>query len=444
MPESPAQPLPETSNDPAVIERMRADWDARAREDANYYVAFGRRDQDGEEFESTAVDVVPGLERELLRLPASLPRAQRRALEIGCGPGRLMKPLSPHFGEIHGVDISAEMVQRARQRLASIPYAHAHVALRSNLEMFAARSFHFIYSYAVFQHIPSREVVTGYWAEAARTLAPGGIFRFQCSGLPPAAADSDTWSGVRFTAADLRQAASLLGLQLLALEGVGTQYMWATLRRPDPAWQSPPDPCTIRRITNAETSEPFAPASGRYAALSLWVEALPWQADLNSLSVLIGGQPAVLTYLGPRSPDALFQINARLPQGLPTGLLPIQLMLGEQPLSPPFWFRIVPPPPPVPRLISLTDGINLLSETEITSGSIKVMLEEIGDPAQVHFSLDHLPTQPLDWLCIDPVPPRHEFNLLIPEGYPGGETEIRIHAAGRILGPLRVRITPKG
>ena len=32
---------------------MRADWNERAGEDANYYVAFGRREQDDEEFFST-------------------------------------------------------------------------------------------------------------------------------------------------------------------------------------------------------------------------------------------------------------------------------------------------------------------------------------------------------------------------------------------------------
>ena len=45
-------------------------------------------------------------------------RRALRALEIGCGPGRLMKPLSRNFGEIHGVDVSDEMVRLAREREA--------------------------------------------------------------------------------------------------------------------------------------------------------------------------------------------------------------------------------------------------------------------------------------------------------------------------------------
>ena len=33
-----------------TLERMREDWNRRAREDAHYYVAFGRHNQDDDEF----------------------------------------------------------------------------------------------------------------------------------------------------------------------------------------------------------------------------------------------------------------------------------------------------------------------------------------------------------------------------------------------------------
>ena len=105
----------------SVSERMRADWNQRAREDAHYYVAFGGRDQDEAGFLATAADVLRSLEAQLKRLPAKANRRAWRALEIGCGPGRLIKPLSRHFGEIHGVDVSDEMIRLARERLADIP-----------------------------------------------------------------------------------------------------------------------------------------------------------------------------------------------------------------------------------------------------------------------------------------------------------------------------------
>ncbi len=163
---------------------MRADWNERAREDANYYVAFGRRDQDDSEFFATAADVIRDLEGELKRLPAEKPVAARRALEIGCGPGRLMRPMSRHFGEIHGVDISDEMISQARAKLHDIPHAHTHHASGSDLALFPSDHFDFVYSYAVFQHIPSAAVVFSYLREIVRVLRPGGIARLQINGLP--------------------------------------------------------------------------------------------------------------------------------------------------------------------------------------------------------------------------------------------------------------------
>ena len=156
--------------DSKVLEQMRADWNERAAEDAYYYVAFGRRDQDDEEFFSTAAAVVEGFELNLKRV-----RGRDAALEIGCGPGRLIRPLAKHFREIHGVDVSDEMVKLAQERLSDTPNAFAHHGTGSDLSMFPDEKFDFVYSYAVFQHIPSREVVFKYLREARRVLKPGGF-----------------------------------------------------------------------------------------------------------------------------------------------------------------------------------------------------------------------------------------------------------------------------
>ena len=44
-----------------------------------------------------------------------------------------------------------------------------------DLAAFADESFDLVYSYAVFQHIPSRDVVMQYLREARRVLKPGGL-----------------------------------------------------------------------------------------------------------------------------------------------------------------------------------------------------------------------------------------------------------------------------
>src|SRR5690348_9008940 len=186
-------------SDSEVLERMRGDWNDRAREDARYYVAFGRRGQQDEEFFASAADVVRLLEEELRRLPSQVPPEARRALEIGCGPGRLMRPMSRNFGELHGVDVSDEMIRLANERFAGASRFHLHLTNGADLAPLPADYFDYVYSYAVFQHIPSRDVVLGYFAEMRRVLKTGGIARFQLNGLPPSAKGPDTWEGVRFS-----------------------------------------------------------------------------------------------------------------------------------------------------------------------------------------------------------------------------------------------------
>src|SRR5271165_609221 len=183
-----------------VLERMRADWNGRAGEDANYYVAFGRREQEEAEFFATAAQVVRGLELDLARFAG-----RDAALEIGCGPGRLMRPLSRHFKEIHGVDVSDAMIGLARERLRETPNAFPHHSSGSDLKLFPAEKFDYVYSYAVFQHIPSAEVVFQYLREARRVLKTGGILRCQINGLPPTAKQYDTWAGVRIPAEQIAQ-----------------------------------------------------------------------------------------------------------------------------------------------------------------------------------------------------------------------------------------------
>src|SRR4029077_15688002 len=140
---------------PDILETMRSDWNQRAPEDAYYYVAFAHPGQATEDFQPTAAIILPMLTAEFRRLPAA--PADCTALEVGCGPGRLMLPMSRHCAEVHGVDVSDEMIAHARKLLINAPNAHPHVGNGTDLAMFPDQSFDFVYSYAVFQHIPNKE-----------------------------------------------------------------------------------------------------------------------------------------------------------------------------------------------------------------------------------------------------------------------------------------------
>jgi ubiquinone/menaquinone biosynthesis C-methylase UbiE len=424
--------------DKSVSERMRADWNARAREDAHYYVAFGGRDQDEAGFLATAADVLRSLEAQLKRLPAKANRRAWRALEIGCGPGRLMKPLSRHFGEIHGVDVSDEMIRLARERLADTPHAHFHATDGASLGQFADESFEFVYSYAVFQHIPSRDVVLEYMREIRRVLKPGGIFHGQFNGLANAS-DTNTWSGVVFSAPDIRAFTRENGLQLLNLDGEHTQYMWTTWALTAGSVRSTESlPTHIRRITNTDTGEPLIPQRGRHTALSIWMENLPADCDLNNLEVLADGAPGVPIYVGPADATGLQQVNAWLPDDVRTGLVPVEVFANGRPLCPPAMARIFPAGPLVPRLISVTDGISLVMTNATNTGLLKVQIEEVSSPDSVRATVDDQPVARLEILRTDPRPPRHELNVELPKGLPPGPHELQIHVGPRRL--LRANI----
>ncbi len=424
----------------SVSERMRADWNQRALEDAHYYVAFGGLDQGEAEFLATAADVLRSIRGQLKRLTVNTNRRTWRALEIGCGPGRLIKPLSVHFGEIHGVDVSDEMIRLARERLADIRHAHFHVTDGATLQQFADESFDFVYSYAVFQHIPSRDVVLEYMREIRRVLKPGGVFHGQFNGFQRSD-NPDTWTGVGFSGEDIRAFTRDNGLLLMYLEGERTQYMWTTwLKPPVPPPRGRPQPPAIRRITNAFTSEPLIPQRGRLAALSILAEHLPASCDLNQLEVLADGEPGVGIYVGPLDSKGLQQVNAWLPEGVRTGLVPVELRANGQPLCPMAMARIFPAGPLVPRIVSITDSVNLDLKNATRTGGLKVQIEEVLSPESIKITIDDQPVANLEILRTDPRPPRHTLDFQLPKGLSTGSHTLQLSVGSRRLSPTNIMV----
>jgi SAM-dependent methyltransferase len=406
------------------LERMRADWNARAEEDAYYYVAFGRRAQGDEEFFATAADLVKGLVADFVRLPG-----RDCALEIGCGPGRLMRPLSRYFGEIHGVDVSDAMIGLAKERLRDVPNAFPQHGSGSDLAMFPDSKFDFVYSYAVFQHIPSRDVVFNYLREAWRVLKPGGILRCQVNGLPPHAARYDTWSGVRITPDEIREFAREQGFLLLALEEIWTQYMWVTFKKARGR-------ARMRNISNALTGEAVAPASGPMAALSLWIEGLPGDADLNSARVTADGRECRLVYIGHPAKDGITQVNLMLPEGIRTGLVPVVC----EPGGATGWIRVIPPGPAVPRITNVTDGVNLLSANRVVSRTVKVAMRDVAHPEEFSARLDGAEVEGVERFCTDQTKQTYEFNFPLPERVGAGAHEVRIALGRREFAPVAIEV----
>lgn len=83
-----------------------------------------------------------------------LPRG--RALDFGCGVGRLALPLADAFDEVVGLDIAPSMLVEARRNAAEAGASNVVFALSDDDLTGAPGGFDFVHSYIVLQHIPVR------------------------------------------------------------------------------------------------------------------------------------------------------------------------------------------------------------------------------------------------------------------------------------------------
>ncbi|HLH43762.1 MAG TPA: methyltransferase domain-containing protein [Bryobacteraceae bacterium] len=210
------------------LERMRRDWDERARKNARHFVDTSRADWSDEEFFASGEKAVAeDILTDMTNICQGKDPKSMRILEIGCGAGRLTRALSNIFGEIHAVDVSGEMIAQAQRALADRPHVHLYRNNGCDLSVLPEVEFDFAYSAIVFQHIPSREIIENYVREAGRLLRAGGLFKFQVQGHASVDSDpNDTWVGVSYSEEQAKALAWRCGFEPRYMYGAGDQYFW--------------------------------------------------------------------------------------------------------------------------------------------------------------------------------------------------------------------------
>ena len=234
----------------ARVERF---WDARAREDAFHFVdsRLPYRGGEDERFWSGGEEVV-GRMLEVLGVELEPTDV---VVDIGCGIGRLSRALAARAGEVLALDVSSEMLARARRlngHLDNVRWLHGD---GTTLAPVGDSSVDACFSHVVFNHIPDPAITLGYVREMGRVLRPGGWSAFQVSNDPgaeahapsggtslrhrvaalagraPRAYDDPAWLGSAVELDALRSTASSTGLTVERVVAPGSFFCTVLVRR---------------------------------------------------------------------------------------------------------------------------------------------------------------------------------------------------------------------
>jgi SAM-dependent methyltransferase len=185
-----------------AFHRARRDWDLRARTvpkettatfdagDWDRYWESGRRD----------LDLLWGVAREAGPLGAEL------AVEVGCGLGRITRPLAERFQQVVGVDISKEMLRQARAHAGATGIRYELVDATHRLPVGDGTA-DLVLAWTVFRHT-SKSTFARYLEEARRVLKSQGCLVFEAqireSGTPSEPAPYDSLTEREYTRAELQ------------------------------------------------------------------------------------------------------------------------------------------------------------------------------------------------------------------------------------------------
>lgn len=161
------------------LDHTKRTYEKFGREDPLYAVLTTdqfRHGQNEDQFFANGREEIAGVMARIGALGIAVARG--RALDFGCGVGRLTQALADHFDRVAGVDIAASMIERARAANRHGDRVQYLVNAVDDLSVLDSNGFDFVYSNITLQHVPP-EASRRYIAEFLRVLRPNGAAVFQ-------------------------------------------------------------------------------------------------------------------------------------------------------------------------------------------------------------------------------------------------------------------------
>ena len=224
----------EIEPDTPVDIKMKKEWDARSKLDTLFVIST-EHSENYEDFWQSGMDDIKSIldidGSRFEKITHQKDPKKMRILEIGCGIGRLLIPMSEIFGQVIGVDISSEMIHKGKKHLENIQNCQIFENNGIDLSEFSDNYFDFCFSFIVFQHIPEKKIVEKYISEVSRVLKPNCLFRFQVRRTITSKPNQiTTWDGVQFTSDEIHKIAQVNNFEIIEDGNDKDEYYWITFQ----------------------------------------------------------------------------------------------------------------------------------------------------------------------------------------------------------------------
>lgn len=162
-------------------------WDMLAKKDAKFYSLVKEGGWDKDEFSQVGYDQWEKFKKLLSNYELSDAIGKEKiALDMGCGAGRVTFAMAKDFLEVKGVDVSGEMIKKAKEYQKDCTLKNVEFLTNNgvDLSLFTNNSFNFVFSYITLQHCLSSQITLDYIEEFSRILKPKGVCLFQLRVAP--------------------------------------------------------------------------------------------------------------------------------------------------------------------------------------------------------------------------------------------------------------------